>query len=115
MTTPRAESVPPARPRGIRALSSLKHRNFRMYWYGSVGQSMAQGMQQLTLAWLVLELTNSASQLGIVIFLQGVPMMAFMMYGGVLADRLSRLKILMGSQLMTMPILIGLGVELLER
>ena len=95
---------------GIQALRALKHPNFKWFWFGAVGQTMAQGMQQLTLGWLVLELTDSAYQLGIVIFLQGVPMMIFMMYGGVLADRLSRIKLLVVSQLMTMPILIILGV-----
>ncbi|MSQ32462.1 MAG: MFS transporter, partial [Dehalococcoidia bacterium] len=94
----------------VSALRALKHPNFKWFLFGAVGQTTAQGMQQLTLGWLVLELTNSASQLGIVIFLQGVPMMIFMMYGGVLADRLSRIKLLVVSQLLTMPILIILGV-----
>lgn len=101
-----------SRPKGsgIQALRALKHPNFKWFWFGAVGATTAQGMQQLTLGWLVLELTDSASQLGIVIFLQGVPMMIFMMYGGVLADRLSRIKLLIFSQLATMPILIILGV-----
>lgn len=95
---------------GIQALRALRHPNFKWFWFGAVGQTTAQGMQQLTLGWLVLELTDSAYQLGVVIFLQGVPMMIFMMYGGVLADRLSRIKLLVVSQLLTMPILIILGV-----
>lgn len=44
-------------------------------------------MQFFVLGWLVLELTDSASQLGLVIFLFGVPNLTLMMLGGVLADR----------------------------
>lgn len=67
-------------------------------------------MQQLTLAWLVLELTDSASQLGIAVFLQGLPMLLFMAYGGVLTDRLDRVKLLILSQVLMMPVPLALGL-----
>ena len=47
----------------------------------------AQGMKELALAWLVLDLTGSLAQLGIVVFMQGFPQSAMALFGGVLADR----------------------------
>jgi predicted MFS family arabinose efflux permease len=94
----------------IKAMRAFRHRNFRWYWFGAIGLTMAQGMQQLTLAWLVLELTDSVSQLGIAVFLQGLPMLLFMAYGGVLTDRLDRVKLLFASQLLIMPVPLALGV-----
>lgn len=92
------------------AFRVFRHRNFRWFWVSSIGQTAGQGMQQLSVAWLVLELTDSTSQLGIVIFIQGVPMMVFMIYGGVLADRIERIRLLIMSQLLTIPVLAALGI-----
>jgi MFS family permease len=62
----------------------------------------SQGVQQLAIAWLVLDLTGSVGQLGLVIFMQGVPMAIVSFYGGVLADRYDRRRLLMGAQFLTM-------------
>jgi len=59
---------------------------------------MAMGMQFLILGWLVLELTNSASLLGLVIFVYGIPNMAMLIFGGVFADRVDRRTLLIVSQ-----------------
>lgn len=55
-------------------------------------------MQFLILGWLVLELTGSASQLGFVIFIYGIPNMAMLVFGGVFADRFDRRFLLIFSQ-----------------
>lgn len=62
----------------------------------------SQGIQQLAMSWLVLDLTGSLSKLGIVIFVQGVPTASMSLFGGVLADRYSRKKLLIYSQAFTM-------------
>ncbi len=71
-----------------------------------------QGMLQFTIAWLALDLTDSVSQLGSIIFIVGIPRIIFMLLGGVLADRFDRLKIIRLSQtvLMTYAITVGLLV-----
>ena len=51
----------------FQTFGALRHTNYRWYWIANIGQSMAMGMQFLILGWLVLELTNSASLLGLVI------------------------------------------------
>ena len=55
-------------------------------------------MQFLIVGWLVLVLTDSSSQLGLVIFLYGVPNLAFVLFGGIIADRIDRRKMLIGTQ-----------------
>jgi len=55
-------------------------------------------MQFLILGWLVLVLTDSSSQLGLVVFLYGVPNLAFVLFGGIIADRMDRRKMLIGTQ-----------------
>ena len=72
---------------------------FRWYWMASSTQSVAQGMQFLVLGWLVLELTGSSiQQLGLVVFLYGIPNTAMLPFGGVIADRLNRKLLLMATQ-----------------
>ena len=90
-----------AKPRfNIPMLRAMRHRNFRWFWFSGVGQTTGQGMMQLTLAWLVLELTGSITQFGLVVFAQGLPMLAFVLFGGVLADRMDRRKLLLVSQVL---------------
>ena len=84
----------------FQAISALRHRNFRLYWVAGLGQAMALGMQFLILGWLVLQLTGSATQLGLVIFLYGIPNLALLMFGGIFADRLDRRMMLVYSQML---------------
>ncbi|PKB84361.1 MAG: hypothetical protein BZY88_00025 [SAR202 cluster bacterium Io17-Chloro-G9] len=84
--------------RRLEAFRALRHRNFRWFWLSTATRSAAQGMQFFVLGWLVLDLTDSASQLGLAIFLYGVPHLCLVMLGGVLADRLERLTLLLISQ-----------------
>lgn len=60
-----------------------------------------QGIAQISLPWLILELTDSVGQLGVVIFLQGVAWTFAALIGGVLADRYSRRTLLIATQLFT--------------
>ena len=72
---------------------------FRWYWLTSSTQSVAQGMQFLVLGWLVLELTGSSiQQLGLVVFLYGIPNTAMLPFGGVIADRFNRKYLLIATQ-----------------
>lgn len=82
--------------------SALRREGYRWFWFSGLGMTASQGVQQLAVAWLVLDLTDSAGQLGLVIFAQGVPMAIVSFYGGVLADRYDRRRLLIGAQWMTM-------------
>ena len=49
----------------LRAFEALRHRDYRLLWYGQVFGSMGTWMDQVTRGWLIYELTNSALQLGL--------------------------------------------------
>ena len=76
----------------------LGQRNFRWYWLSSSTQGLAIGTQFLVIGWLVLEVTESSAQLGLVIFLYGGPNVAFLFIAGVIADRFDRRLILIATQ-----------------
>ena len=57
----------------LQTFRALRSRNFRWFWLNTSGGGLAQGMQFLILGWLMLELTDSPSQLGLVLFLYGIP------------------------------------------
>ena len=82
----------------IQTLRALRHRNFRWFWFSASAQSAGRGMQFLVLGWLILEYSDSATQLGLVIFLYGVPNLSFGVIGGIFADRLDRLSLLKCTQ-----------------
>ena len=77
---------------------ALRHREFRKYFYSMLWQSSGYAMQFLIVGWLVLELTDSGSQLGFVIFLYGIPNLALMPLAGIAADRMDRRQFLIISQ-----------------
>ena len=87
-----------AHPR-IQTFRSLRHRNFRWFWLSTAGQAMAQGMQFLILGWLVLDLTDSVSKLGLTVFFYGIPNLTLVLFGGIFADRINRQKLLVASQM----------------
>ena len=81
-----------------RLLVILRQPGFRWFWLGSSTQSVAQATQFLAIGWLVLEVTGSSAQLGLVIFLYGVPNVAFLIIAGVIADRFDRRYVLIITQ-----------------
>jgi MFS family permease len=84
-----------------RALAALRHQNYRWYFASGMGMSAAQGIQDLAITWLVLDLTESLSTLAFVIFVRGLTMLTFGLFGGVLADRYSRRDLLIANQVLT--------------
>ena len=88
-----------ARYNWLGRFSALRYTNFRWFWLNGAAQAMAQGMQFLILGWLVLEITRSAYQMGLIIFAFGMPNLLFALVGGIIADRSSRLKLLINTRL----------------
>jgi MFS family permease len=78
--------------------SSFAYRNYLLLWTGTVVTQNGQWMQQIALGWLILELTDSPAFLGFVGFARGLPMLFLALPAGVLADRVSRRKIMMWAQ-----------------
>jgi MFS family permease len=96
----RAEPALPAAARqpgrGVpRALASLRHRNYRLYWFGQLISLVGTWMQTTGQAWLVLQLTRDPVQLGLVGALQFLPVLLFSLFGGVFADRWAKRRLLL--------------------
>ena len=86
----------PARPtrRSINPFRALQvHRNFRLFWTGQTVSLIGTWMQQVGQGWLALELTNSAFMVGVVSAVGSFPVLLLSLYGGVVADRRSKLRI----------------------
>ena len=77
---------------------SLRVRNYRLYASGQLVSLTGTWMQRVAQDWLVLELTNSGTALGIVTALQFGPSLVFGLWGGVLADRGDKRKLLLATQ-----------------
>ena len=74
----------------LRAFEALRHREYRLLWYGQVFASMGTWMDQVTRGWLIYELTDSALQLGLVRGIQAIPFLLLSPIAGSAADRYSR-------------------------
>src|SRR5579859_1212839 len=82
----------------LRTFLALRHRNFRLFWFGQLISLIGTWMQIIGQAWLVLQLTHSAWLLGVVGALQFLPVMLLSLFGGVLADRVPKRKVLLFTQ-----------------
>jgi MFS family permease len=86
----------PVRPvrKSINPFRTLQvHRNFRLFWTGQTVSLIGTWMQQVGQGWLALELTNSAVMVGLVSAAGSFPVLLLSLYGGVVADRRSKLRI----------------------
>src|SRR3989442_48628 len=79
--------------------SSLRRNaNFRLYWTGSFVSNFGTWMQSVAQGYLVYQLTGSTFMLGMVGFAQSVPFLFFALFGGVLADRFERRRLMVVTQ-----------------
>jgi MFS family permease len=82
----------------LRTFSALRHRNYRLFFFGQMISLIGTWMQTTAQAWLVLQLTHSAWLLGMVGVLQFLPVIMLSLFGGVLADRVSKRTLLLVAQ-----------------
>ncbi|MDP4176087.1 MAG: MFS transporter [Bacteroidota bacterium] len=73
---------------------SLQHRNFRLLWWGLLASNVGTWMQNVAQGWLVLHLTNSPLWLGLLGLSFAVPMIVFPFAGGVVVDRIDKIRLL---------------------
>jgi len=93
----------------LQTLSALRHRNYRLYWFGQMFSVLAQNMETVAQSWLVLELTNSPLLLGLTGLTFAVPTITLTLIGGVVADRADRRRIMIASQMGSAAIFLILG------
>jgi len=83
------------RPRTPEALGALREREFRLLFTGQAISLLGDGMVGVALAFAVLELTSSVSDLGYVFAGRTIPLVVFLLAGGVFADRLPRRAVML--------------------
>ena len=81
-----------------RAFTSLRIRNFRLFMAGQLVSNIGTWCQAVALGWLVYTLTGSGTALGTVTAVQFVPALFFSLWGGLLADRFDKRKLLLVTQ-----------------
>ncbi len=82
-------------PHGLRALN---HGDFRRFYFSQLAAQVGSWMQNVTQAWLVLQLTNSPFKLGLLATLQFSPVLLFSIVSGAVADRLPKRPLLVATQ-----------------
>lgn len=110
MTQPEQPTVlPPDRPT-VSVFGSLRHRNFRLFIIGQFISLCGTWIQNVAQGWLVYQLSRSAFAVGLVSTLGSLPILAFTLYGGAVADRVNKHRwILLLQSMMLVPVL-GLAV-----
>jgi MFS family permease len=95
------------------AFSSLALGQFRFLLAGTSANQLGGWMEEVTRGWLVLQLTDSAFQLGLVAFIRGISTLVFSPVAGVLVDRLDRRRLVAFTQLVpgAVSLLVGLLVS----
>ncbi|MCA9824738.1 MAG: MFS transporter, partial [Dehalococcoidia bacterium] len=82
----------------LRTFDSLQDRNFRWFFLALLGHMGAMNMQMLVRGWLTYDLTGSYAKLGVVALAQAMPMLGLSVFGGVLADRFPKRRIVQTGQ-----------------
>jgi MFS family permease len=81
--------------------AALRARDYCLYWFGLIFYVLGHRAEYVTFAWITWEVTRDPLSLGYLGLAQGVPLVVFQLFGGVLADRTDRLRLLIGTQMLT--------------
>jgi len=88
-------SETPMTHRRVSTFSSLSNRNYRWFWFGIISAFGGSQIQSLARGWLVYDMTKSPLVLGLVSAMWGIPMLTVSLFGGTLADRISKRKLIL--------------------
>ena len=79
---------------------SLRTRAFALLWTGQTISRLGDSLYRIALSWWVLEKTGSATAMGTVLVVSSLPMLLFLLVGGVVVDRLPRFRVLFASDVL---------------
>jgi len=85
----------------MNVLRSLRHRPFALLWNGQTVSRLGDSFYRIALAWWVLEKTGSATIMGTVLVLTQIPLLIFLLIGGVVVDRFPRIRIMFISDVLS--------------
>jgi MFS family permease len=94
-------------------LRVLRHRDFRLFWMANSATVLGDNIVAVALALFVIDLTGSATDLGLVLAAYSVPLVALLLVGGVLADRLPRNLVVVSTDLVRCVLHAALAVLIL--
>lgn len=80
---------------------SLKHRPFALLWTGQTTSRLGDSLYRIALSWWVLEKTGSAVAMGTVLIFSQIPLLLFLLIGGVVVDRLPRIRVMFVSDVLS--------------
>lgn len=86
----------------ITTFNSLKGRNFRLYFFGQSISLIGTWMQKTAVSWVVYSVTQSKIMLGVTVFATLFPSALFSLFGGIVADRYDRFKVLLTTQVISL-------------
>ncbi|MHB8482889.1 MAG: MFS transporter [Nitrospiria bacterium] len=86
----------------LTTFKSLRHRNFRLFFLGQVVSLTGTWAQNIAQSWLVYRMTGSPLLLGLSGFMGQIPVFLFGLFGGVVADRYNRRRIILMTQTISM-------------
>ena len=89
----------PFRPGWSQTLCALRHRNFKLYWFGQLVSMSGTWMQIVAMNWLVYRMTNSPFILGLVNFIALLPVGLISPVAGVISDRVPRRNLILVAQI----------------
>lgn len=97
------------------AFPAFRHKNYQLYFIGQLISLIGTWLQMVALGWLVLELTHSAFWVGLISAISSLPVLVFILFGGVIVDRLPKKNILLFTQISAMIFAFILGILVVFR
>lgn len=96
-------AVPPEiQPAHASTFQALRHKNFRLWFFGQLTSLVGTWMQTIAQNWLVYQLTGSAWDLGLLNFVGAIPLVPLTLHAGAIADRFSKRRIIFLTQVSMM-------------
>lgn len=93
----------------MRLFSALGHRPFALLFTGQTISRLGDSLYRVALAWWVLEQTGSGAAMGTVLIFSSVPMLVFLLIGGVAVDRLPRVRVMVTADLVSFGVMAGVA------
>lgn len=90
---------------------ALKHRNYRLFFFGQLVSLVGTWMQNVAQSWLIYDITNSKAYLGYVSFTSSIPIFLVSLWAGVLLDRLPKRKVIIFTQVASMVLAFVLALD----
>ena len=81
-----------------RTFSSLRYRNYRLFFAGQIVSQVGSWMQRIAMGWFVLQITHSAFAVGIMALASFLPFTVFGLFAGTIADRFDARRLVIGTQ-----------------